>query len=157
MIEDGIYIFINESYHILKNMQQPTKTREEFVNSYKGLLTTIVDLAEQFIVDLQEVMNRTISPERMQESYGNWISKVKKTYLRLSEEDIAPDDLHNWSEEIMGLAGWVLDLALILENKDSHFNGSQQWLTKHAIREYQASLERLKELEQEASMKEESY
>lgn len=147
LIEDGIYIFNNASYHVIKSMQQPTKTREEFIDNYKGLLVTIVDLAEQFVVDLQEVMNRTISLERMQERYGRWITSVKKTYLRLSEEDIAPDDLHDWSEEIMELAGWVLDLALVLENRDSIFTGSHQWLIQHAIREYQTSLERLKELE----------
>ena len=149
-----LYIYKNESYPLLKNMQEPTKTREEFIHSHKDLLVTIVDLAEQFIVDLQEVMNRTISLNRMQESYGTWIARVKKTFLRLSEEDTAPSDLHDWSEEIMGLAGWVLDLALVLENKNSNFTGSQRWLIQHAVREYQASLERLKELEKDISKKE---
>ena len=84
-------------------------TRGEFVEENKKMLASIVSLAEKFIVDMQEVVNRTISIEDMQKKYGNWIKEVRIQFLKLTDGDIAPDDLYDWSGEIENLeAGyWI--------------------------------------------------
>ena len=112
----GIYIWENDSYEMIKKIQEPTMTRSEFIEENKKLLVSIVSLAEKFIVDMQEVANRTISIEEMQEKYGNWIKDVQINFLRLTDLDVAPTDLHDWSAEIESLAGQILDLSILLEN-----------------------------------------
>lgn len=144
-ISDGIYVWKNSSYGILKQMQHPTKDRKDFIDSYKSFLALIVTLSEQFIIDMQEVVNQEIPFEVMKEKYGSWIAEVKKTFYQLSEEDIAPADLHDWSEGILTLAGWVLDMSMVLEKIT--FRGSQIWLIESAIKHYYESLEKLKKLE----------
>jgi len=42
----------------------------------------------------------------------------------------------------------------IANRQNSNFTGSQRWRIQHAIREYQASLEKLKELEKDISWEE---
>ena len=112
----GIYIWENDSYEMIKKIQVPTVTRSEFIEMNKKLLVSIVSLAEKFIVDMQEVANQIISIEEMQSKYGEWIREVKIQYLKLTDLDVAPIDLHDWSAEIESLAGRILDMSLLLEN-----------------------------------------
>lgn len=144
----GIYVWENSCYEMLKKMQEPSMTREEFILTNKKLLALIVSKAEAYIVDLQEVANRTMDLCEMQKRYKSWNLEVKKLYLELTDGDIAPEDLHDWSEEILNLAGWVLDLGLWLEQKQSggEMGIGELWLIKQSIGKYYGSLEKLKEI-----------
>lgn len=146
----GIYIWENDSYDMIKKIQEPTMTRSEFIEVNKKLLVSIVSLAEKFIVDLQEVANQIISIEEMQNKYGNWIREVKIQYLRLTDLDVAPTDLHDWSAEIENLAGRILDMSILLENdRGNGVVGERElWLINHAIGCYNESLEKLKKIEE---------
>lgn len=146
----GIYIWENDSYEMIKRIQKPTVTRNEFIEMNKKLLVSIVSLAEKFIVDMQEVANQIISIEEMQSKYGEWIRKVQIQYLRLTDLDVAPTDLHDWSAEIENLAGRILDMSLLLENdKGNGVVGERElWLINHAIGCYHESLEKLKKIEE---------
>lgn len=148
--KDGIYICKNMSYKMLKQMQKPGQNRDVFVQENRKLLASLVTLAEQFIVDMQEVLNKTITIEEMQIKYGSWIRTVEEQYLQLSELDIAPDDLHGWSEEIINLAGWILDLAYLLKNEKygGVIQDRDRWLIQNSIKHYNQSMENLKLLEQ---------
>ena len=116
----------------------------------KKLLVSIVSLAEKFIVDMQEVVNQIISIEEMQSKYGNWIREVRIQYLKLTDLDVAPTDLHDWSAEIEHLAGKILDISLLLENeKENGMIGERElWLINYAIGCYNESLEKLKKIEE---------
>ena len=146
----GIYIWENGSYEMIKKIQVPTVTRSEFIEMNKKLLVSIVSLAEKFIVDMQEVANQIISIEEMQSKYGEWIKEVKIQYLKLTDLDVAPIDLHDWSAEIESLAGKILDMSLLLENdKGNGVIGERElWLINHAIDRYNESLEKLKKIEE---------
>ena len=146
----GIYIWENNSYEMIKKIQEPTVTRSEFIEVNKKLLVSIVSLAEKFIVDMQEVANQVISIEEMQSIYGDWIRKVQIRYLRLTDLDVAPIDLHDWSAEIENLAGKILDLSLLLENEKGNgvIGERELWLINHAIDCYNESLEKLKKIEE---------
>ena len=150
-VQDGIYIFENLSYGMLKKMQETTKTREEYIEDNRKLLALIVTLAERFVYDLQEVTNRMDTIENLQERYGGWISEVRRRYIKLSDEDVAPDDLHEWSEAIMDLAGWVTDMSVLLENeRDGGVIGeNEKWLIENAVTRYHESVDRLKKIEDE--------
>lgn len=146
----GIYIWENTSYEMVKKIQEPTVTRDEFIEMNKKMLVSVVSLAEQFIIDMQEVANQMISMEEMQSKYGKWIKEVQVQYLKLTELDVAPNDLHDWAGEIECLAGSILDISLWLEN--SRGNGalgeSEIWLINNGIRQYNESLEKLKKIEE---------
>ena len=146
-IEDGIYLFQNTSYAILKDMQRSTRSRESLIAEHKKLLSLIVTQAEQFAYDLQEVRNRTITFKQMREAYGDWAGSVKGLYLRLSDEDAAPDDLYEWAEAILDLAGWVADIAILFEGSRSApkaLSDNEQWLIDHSIRRYYEAVEKLR-------------
>ena len=145
-VVEGIYLFRNNSYAILKDMQRPVKSREAVEADYKKLLALIVTEAERFIYDLQEVRNRTVSIEQMRGAYGEWIGRVKGLYIRLSEEEAAPDDLYDWAEAILDLAGWVADLAILFEGNRGGGTGlraNERWLIDYSIRRYYAAVEKL--------------
>lgn len=150
-VEDDIYVFINSSYDMVRRIQVPSKTRQEFVESNRQFLALIVSMAERFVYDLQEVFNKAVSLEELQEKYGEWIQKVKRKYIELSDEDVAPDDLHDWSEEIMNLAGCVLDMSIILENKNQNgkLGNREIWLIKNSISHYHDGMEKIKQIEDE--------
>lgn len=151
VIADDIYIYENKSYDMLKKMQEPTQTREEFIEENRKLLAVIVTLAEKFVTDLQEVANNTLTIEDIQERYGAWALKVRRKFIELSDGDIAPDDLHDWTEEIMNLAGWVADMALLLENQKGNgiIGDRETWLIKNAVSHYHESMEKIKRIEEE--------
>lgn len=147
-----VNILWNSSYDILKEMQRPVKTREQFVEDNKRLLALIVSLAEQFIYDLQEVYNHTFTMEMLFDKYSRWTQDVKDKYIDLSDVDIAPDDLKEWSDNIMDLAGWVLDIAVILEkHRIMDLTSQDVWLIKDRIKHYYDALENIKAVEPDAT------
>lgn len=149
-VVDDIYVFENTSYDMLRKMQEPTKSREDYIANNRRLLALIVSLAERFVYDLQEVFNHTQTKDALQEKYGPWIREVRKRYMELSDEDVPPVDLHDWAEEIYSLAGWVLDLSLYLEKDDEQpvFGDNAEWLLKNGVKRYHDSMEKLKQIEE---------
>ena len=155
---DGVYVFRNTSYDLLKRIQEPTKTREEFVRDVKKLLALIVSNAESFVYDLQEVKNRTRTMAEMRALYYSWIGRVKSLYIKLSDEDIAPNDLHDWAEAIYDLAGWTADLAILFEGEcgdemasSLSVHAEKSILIDHTIRRYHEAIERVRQTEAETA------
>ena len=155
-VTDDVCIVENTSYAMLKKLQEPTMTRDEFIDRHRKLLALIVSLAEKFVLDLQEVRNRTTDLQTMRQKYGYWIETVNMSYIALSEGDISPGGLSAWTDEIMNLAGWVLDLLILInrETDGAKYGDQEEWLMKHAVRKYHESMEKLKELEQNINMEE---
>ncbi len=148
---DGIYLFLNPSYDLLKEIQKPSGSREELIRNHQTLLAEIVTLAEAFIYDLQAAVNQNTNAAitDLRRKYGPWIGKVRNAFIRLSDEDVPPDDLHDWAEEIVDLAGWVMNLAILLERAQSPegLSTDDLWLVRHAVGRYYRSMEKLKTLE----------
>ena len=145
---DGIYVFRNMSYDLLKRIQAPTKTREEFVRDVHRLLAMIVSNAESFVYDLQEVKNRTRTMAELRSQYSSWIGQVKSLYIKLSDEDPAPNDLHDWAEAIYDLAGWAADLAILFEGQCEGKEKRAQ--IDHTIRRYHEAVEKVRKAEADA-------
>ena len=149
---DDICINENTSYALIKSLQVSKQSRSDFINENRTLLYEMISMADWFLADLQEVANGTILKAELKVKYGNWARQVRKRYLELTDFDVAPIDLHDWSEEILSLAGWVLDLALIVEKKDQELGEWEMWLLKDAGKKYHQSLERLVELEKDMDL-----
>lgn len=87
---------------------------------------------------------------QLQVKYKQWVENVKHEYIRLSDMEIPPDDIHDWAEEILSLSGWVVDISIYLNDceKEGGVSESKRWLIKKAVRNYYDSLERLRVLEE---------
>ena len=59
---------------------------------------------------------------------------------------VPPDEIHDWAENVLSLAGWLVDIALILEQsvKENKYDKSTQWLIHHKIQKYYELLEKVK-------------
>lgn len=148
-VVDGIYIFKNTSYDLVRKMQEHTISKDEYIKQCKNYLKLFVDKAEDFCVDLMEVYNCKLSFSELQRRYEKWIIKVKQEFIQLSDMEVAPEEIHDWVEEIMQLSGWILDLSIYLEGDkhDGTITDREEWLIQNTIKKYHESLEKLKELE----------
>ena len=145
-----ICIFSNTSYELVKNIQKRTVTKEEYIKQCRNFLKLFIDRAQDFCTDLQEVENQKLTFMQLQVKYKQWVENVKHEYIRLSDMEIPPDDIHDWAEEILSLSGWVVDISIYLNDceKEGGVSESKRWLIKKAVRNYYDSLERLRVLEE---------
>ena len=144
-IVDGICIFENTDYAMLKRLQQPETPADEILTSRKQLLALILSMAEQFIASLHELENGTETLAEIKTQYQSWIRKVKQTYLRLSDEPVPPDGLYAWSRAVDDLAGTVVDLALLLEQtQEAELDARSRWLIGYTVRQYYEAIESVK-------------
>ena len=76
---------------------------------------------------------------------------MRQNFIRLSDEDVPPDDLNEWSETIMELAGWVADMSLLLENErgGGRIGENEKWLIGNAVTKYHESMDRLRKIEEQ--------
>ena len=58
-----------------------------------------------------------------------------------------PEQLNDWSEAILDLAGWIVDLALLMENTDLQISNGERWMMDTAVKRYQLAVEKLKVVE----------
>ena len=82
--------------------------------------------------------------------YKEWVRLIEKNYLLLTDEDVPPDALHDWANEILDLAGWVVDLSILVKGlgKDGIIRENELWLMKNALRHYREAIEKLNEIEE---------
>lgn len=99
-------------------------------------------------ITFEEVGNRTFSLEEMKAGYSGWIREVKEAYFKLSDADPAPAERIRWAEAILDLAGWVTDMALFLEKKNTSDDPGEQWMVKHAVGRYRQALDQLCRIQQ---------
>ena len=148
-IIDEVYIWKNTCYALVKDMQKLTLTKESCIRQYRAFLNLFINMAEIFFKDLQEVANQSISYKNLQDKYGTWMNEIKKQFIQLSDLEVAPDGLYEWTEQILELAGWILDLSLFLEGdkKEQRITDREEWLMQNARRKYYESMEKLKKIE----------
>ncbi|MDO4976843.1 MAG: caspase family protein [Eubacteriales bacterium] len=144
-IKDGIYIFKNSSYDMLRSMRDESINIKEYEEDVRKLFYRIIEHAEQYINCMTEVYNRRRSMEEAKKQYIPWVKEVYQLYYRLTDIAIAPDQIHDWVEEVLQLAGWVIDMTLILQNnsKTASFDDRNRWLFQNAVKNYYDSLEGL--------------
>ena len=121
-------------------MNQPDTSPEEYLKSLNITISDIVNMGEMFIRDITEVYNRTMDIETFRNAYSSWIKKVKKDYIEISDMSSPPDTIYDYSEKIMELAGWLVDLGIYVDG-DKELKPIDHWVIKNAIRRYHESIE----------------
>lgn len=148
-ITRDICIVINESYEMIRRIQDSAHIGETAqYEQLKKLLIKTISMAEDYISDLHEVENRTITPHEFHQKYDPWSREVRKMYLKMTDYPVPPVPIHDYAEKVMSMAGWILDIALIMEkNKDrDHMEENDLWLIKHAVRSYYEEMEKIPEV-----------
>lgn len=145
-VVDGIYIFWNTSYGLVKEIQKTDTPQERIIAEYEELAGRLMSQAEAFIRDFEEVENNTFSLEEMQRNYGAWIREVKTAYFKLTDTDPAPVKRIRWAEDILDLAGWVTDMALLLEKEEVGDKVGETWMVRQSISRYRWSMEELRRI-----------
>ena len=141
---DGIYVFWNTAYGAVKELQKTDIPEEKIIREYEELAGLLTSKAEEFIRAFEEVENRSFSMKELKEMYRNWAVDIKRLFFKLSEAPPAPAERAGWAETILDLAGWVTDLALLMEKAEDHGEPGEHWMIRHTISRYCRSLEQLR-------------
>ena len=146
-LTEEIYIWQNPSYEAVRRM------REEAAPDYgradlQKLLGLIVSRAEQFITDLRGWQNGELLLSDLRDRYGSWRRSVFDLFIRITDTPVPPPELREWSDAVIDLAGWVLDLALVTEPDSGYDASASSWLLNHAVTRYYESLERIRAAEE---------
>ena len=144
-VSDGIYVFWNSSYGMVKELQRTDAPEEEIIQEYQELAALLTSKAEAFIKAFEETENRALSVKEMKATFKDWAADVKRLFFKLSDADLAPAERTEWAETILELAGWVTDLALFMDSAERGSALGEHWMVKHAIGRYYQSLEQLRE------------
>ena len=135
-----IYIYQNKSYELVRKLNNPEISTEEYMKDLNAAVSDIINMGELFVRDITEVYNKTMDIETFREAYSGWIKKVKKDYIKLSDMSSPPDEIYDFSEKVMDLAGWLVDLGINIDG-DKELQAIDHWVIKNAIRRYHESID----------------
>ena len=141
---DGIYVFWNDSYGIVKELQKTDMPEEKIIREYQILSALLTSKAEMFIKAFEEMQNQRVCIGEMKMNFKEWAVEVKRLFYRLSEADSVPADRIKWSEAVLEMAGWVADIALFVERNEMGTLMGETWMVKEAIKRYYQALEDLR-------------
>ena len=124
-------------------IQADRATVEEYRKISSEFLKKIISKAESFIDDINELDNGTSSARYVLEKYRTWIKEIYRLYYELTEEIMPPDECIPMSDRLLELAGYVLDMAMILEQSDVNpvEFANRQWLVHNKIERYYQTLD----------------
>ena len=143
-IVDDIYVFWNNSYQTVKDLQESKSSEEEIIAEYRKLGNMLIAHAEPYIKDLEEVENGTISFVAVKAANREWVQEVRQLFFKLADAETAPVRVHDWAEAVLDMAGWVADLSLFPENTNDLTDPGKMWVIKNCIKRYQEALEQLR-------------
>ncbi len=146
-VVDGIYIFWNTSYGIVKELQKSDTPEEKIIADHRRLEKLLVSRAEDFRLAWNEVENGTVRPEDMKKEFYSWAAEVRNLYYKLTDLPPVPVSSDRWAEAVLDLAGWVVDLAIMLYDRGEKALSDDRWLIRQTLGRYEKSLEALSELE----------
>lgn len=145
---DGIYVFWNTSYEIVRNIFTSEKTEDEILKEYRQLLNQMVNRAESFIGDRNEWKNGKITDDSIKEKYGPWVKEVRNLFFKLTDADAPPPAASEWAEAVLETAGWIVDLALAMDRAETFGKENDRWLEEITIDRYYESVRKLSEIPQ---------
>ena len=96
-------------------------------------------MGEMFVRDITEVYNKTMDMSAFRNAYVTWVKKIKKDYIKLSDMSSPPDEIYDYSEKVLELAGWLVDLGIYVEG-DKELEPIDHWVIKNAVRRYHESI-----------------
>lgn len=143
---NDILIDLHSDYHLIKNLNSCTLSKEEFVKKTKECTSQLISVAEKYIQLFREFNNHTFSEEAFISLVQPLNNLFFKWYFIQSDLPVAPIDLHDWAEANIQLANTIYDLSLFYNknNLNKWSSDNRHWLVQNTIERYEDDLERLK-------------
>ena len=145
-IVGDICICRNIAYEMVSELSQPDSDPEEYKQKLNIAVSNIINMGEMFVRDISEVYNKTMDIATFREAYKIWIRKVKKDYIKLTDMSSPPDELYDYSEKVLDLIGWLVDLGIYVDG-DKDLMPMDHWVIKNAVRRYHDSIEIISRLQ----------
>ena len=130
----------NTSYDMVRELQRSALTVEEYRTMVTGIRAELLTIAEALIAGLQEVENGVISFGSFRADAGQEIRRVKQLYYQLSGLPPAHDAIYEWAESVQEIAGWILDMIILVDDRNEAFDDRRRWLILESIRRYHSDL-----------------
>lgn len=146
-----VYISEHESYELIKSMKTEKMTRDELIRVTKKYTDEMIRLGEQCICIYREYVNGTMSEEELIRQIEPFNKQILRLYFKQGELPIPPNELNEWAQAHVNIAGTIHDLTLFYNknNLDKWTSQNRSWLMTNTIKRYQNDLKRLAELEKE--------
>ncbi len=138
-----ICVFINDSYQLIKKLNETNIPKEEYENEANIMLDKVLRKAESLIREINEYRNARRPLCELYDNYKDWINEVNDDYNKLTSFESAPDVIYDWFGTILSIAGDVIDLSLLINKKN--FKEVDDWLINQKIGEYQKDLDILRD------------
>ena len=146
-IVDGIHIFWNTSYGMVKDLQRTKTPEEKIIEEYQNLAALLISRAEEYVKAMEEVWNGSFSYEEMKKMFREWSRDVNALYFKITDAVPAPVERIKWAESILELAGLVSDLTLYIGRNEHMEYAEERWVISHVIRRYHDALDKLKRID----------
>lgn len=109
---NGIIIRTNRGYEMLKKFtQEHTAEANELVQKTKIILGRMISLAEVVRSEYQEMLNCTLTEEQLIDKLQPTLSEIEGLYFKVTDLEIPPIELHEWSLLCTSLAGFIHDFT----------------------------------------------
>jgi hypothetical protein len=149
-IINDVYFRFHSYYESLKVFTENNcGTKEKLINENKLIITQLITLAEQVIGLYNEFLNESISEETLVNKMDKLIPLIEKLYSKETNLAIPPNELHDWSQCCLSIAGTIYDLTLFYNKKNFESRTYQNRIDcmNLKIRSYYEDLEDLKRTE----------
>ena len=146
-VVDGIYVYWNTSYGLVKELQKTDLPEEQILADYRSLEKLLIGKAEEFRRAADEIDNGTVCFDDVRAEYCDWIRDVRNLFFKLTDVPPAPLSSGRWAEAVLDLAGWVVDLSVYLEKIEDWESPGNRWMMRETLKRYLRSLNTLCEME----------
>lgn len=115
----GTYFQIHTQYEFVKRfIEEHSGQKDVLVQQEKQIISALVTLAEQIISAYNDYRNNDKSEAELIEFVKKKAPEINRLYIEETDLDIPPNDLADWSQACMSLAGCIQDLALYYSSKN---------------------------------------
>ncbi len=145
----NVLIQIHPLYFYVKQYNsEHTGERDDLIRQTKKDISELASLAERIISEYNEYRNEEKSEEELIEYVKVIAPKVTQLYSEETNLDISPDDLADWSQACMSLAGCIHDFTLYYSNENylNRTAENRRACMDGSIKRYYQDLELVKKL-----------
>jgi hypothetical protein len=149
-IIDGIHFSFHPYYDSLKTFsEEQTSNKETLVTQTKTIMSSIIDSAENVISGFHAYTNGDISEDEFVDSIASDVENIEKKYFQEGSLDIAPDDIHEWSQAISVLAGTIFDFTFFYNSKyiSTRTSENRRNCMNDTVNRYYRDIEKLRNIE----------
>lgn len=158
MLINDVFFDVHTQYNAIKNLNNKAIDIDEFINQSRESISRIIIYGEKYISLFREYLNNILSEKQFINLSQQYISEINKWYIKETDLDIPPNDLHDWSQIQIELAGSLHDCSLYynIKSLDKWTTDNRKWLMSNSIKQYETNLEKYKKLDAEVYRKHKS-